>query len=281
MGGGNSDDTTVEEAVMGQERTEIGGIATRSRFDKIHILATSERDRYANIYDALVARRGEEKAVALRLLHQPPVGERPAFAERLKQVLRQWSEIGDHDHIVTVLDWGVDPRPWLATVFTGESLAQRDPRPLALGLREAVHLADAISYGHRNEVIHGGLDPRNVNYPTDVLTSEEPYRLPLLDNVSLMSAFRFYFEPTLCLDPRYAAPEYFSREYGRVDHSTDIYQLGAVLYRLFTGKHRSRGNLTPFEKGHSARTQCLQASESTTCRRHSTMSSRRRWQSKS
>lgn len=247
--GDSGDEKTPEsDAVMGKERTEIAGIATRSRFNKLHILATSKPDRYADIYDALVARRGEEKAVALRLLHQPDIGERPAFAERVKEALQQWNEVDDHEHVVSVLDWGVDPRPWLATVFTGESLAGRDARPLEIGLQEGIRLADAISSGHRKGVVYGGIDAANVIYPGDILASGEGYRLPLLDNVSLMSAFRFHFAPSHCLDPRYAAPEYFSREYGRVDHATDIYQFGAVLYRLFTGEPPFSGEFVDVRK---------------------------------
>jgi hypothetical protein len=251
--GSESDEASDSEAAMAEERTEISSIAARSRFDKLHILASRNRGRYADVYDSLVAQRGEEWAVALRLLHQPDPGGQPDFQRRVEMALSQWSAIHEHEHIVTILDWNVEPRPWLATMFTGDSLADEGTRPLEIGLQEAIYLADAVSHAHRNGVVHGGIDPKNVVYPGDILDSGTEQQLPLLDNFGVMSAFRFHFEPSLLLDPRYAAPEYFDDQYGRIDHTTDIYHLGAVLYRMFTGEPPYSGQFTDVRESVLAR----------------------------
>jgi serine/threonine protein kinase len=57
-----------------------------------------------------------------------------------------------------------------------------------------------------------------------------------------MHVYRYYFTPATYLDPRYAAPEYYDRRFGRIDHATDIYQLGATCFRLFTGRSPYAGS---------------------------------------
>ncbi|WP_302080686.1 serine/threonine protein kinase [Salinibaculum rarum] len=250
-GGGPSTDDDQEEAfgAMGEQRTAITGIATASRFDKLHLLASRRRQRYADVYDALVGRGSEEEAVALRLFHDPPdASDRVEFVARMRTQLTRWEAVSDHPHVVTVLDWGIDPKPWLATRFAGEPLAESESIPAGRVFDDAIGLAAAVSHLHASGVVHGGIDPGNVAYPDDVMGSDTQQQ-PLLDNVGLMNAFRYHFEPALHLDPRYAAPEYFDSQYGGIDHRTDIYQLGAVLYYLFTGQPPYTGEFEQVREG--------------------------------
>jgi serine/threonine protein kinase len=60
---------------------------------------------------------------------------------------------------------------------------------------------------------------------------------------------RAYVDPASLLDPRFAAPEYFDRGYGDVDHATDIYQLGAVVYYLVTGRPPFQGTYSEVRTG--------------------------------
>ena len=246
--GGPGDASGGDDGTV-QQRTEVSSIAARSQFDKLHILAARERGRYADAYEALVGRGGEEKAIQLRLLTRPDDSETwPAFEREVGRRLREWEAACDHEHVVTLLDWDVEPRPWLASMFTGNSLADRDPIPVERALADGVRLADAISHLHNNGVVHGGLDPKTVVYPGEMLETDGGAR-PMLNNVGLLHAYRFYVEPALCLDPRYAAPEYYDDQHGRVDHATDIYQLGGVLYRLVTGEPPYDGTFAAVREG--------------------------------
>jgi len=208
-------------------------ISYQSVFDSLSIVAGRNRTRYGDVYRTLGVRGGEEVGVGLTLFHRPST-HRARFADALTDALDQWGSIADHDHVVTLYDWSAEPRPWAATEYTDLTLAARGRLPPGLAHWNAVALADTLSYAHENGVVHGGIDPGNVAYYGNVLDDSER-QPPMLTNVGLMDVVREYFDPTTRLDPRYAAPEYFDRRYGRVDHATDIYHLGAVCYRLFTG----------------------------------------------
>jgi hypothetical protein len=217
------------------EPPELLSLVTyQSVFDSLSIVAGRHRTRYSDVYRTLGVRDGEEVGVGLALFHRPST-HRDRFADVLSGVLAQWGSIADHDSVVTLYDWNTEPRPWAATEYTDLTLAARGRLQPDLAHWNAVALADALSYAHENGVVHGGIDPGNVAYYGNVLDDSER-QPPMLTNVGLMDVVREYFDPTTRLDPRYAAPEYFDRRYGRLDHATDIYHLGAVCYRLFTGQ---------------------------------------------
>ncbi|MFC6863516.1 serine/threonine protein kinase [Halomicroarcula sp. GCM10025817] len=205
-----------------------------SAFEDLSVVEPEQAVRYGSVLRTRARLEGDVLGVALRLFDLPDdADDRREFAARVAESLAQWDAVVDHDGVAAVHDWGDYPRPWVATPFLDGSLADRGRPSPERGLREAAHLAGAVAHCHRNGVVHGGLDPKSVVYPE---RSFDGLPAPRLDNVGLMGPVRDVFEPSSYLDPRYAAPEYFSREYGAVDAASDVYALGTVCFRLLTGR---------------------------------------------
>jgi tetratricopeptide (TPR) repeat protein/predicted Ser/Thr protein kinase len=168
--------------------------------------------------------------LAVKLL---PAGAGDAQRERFLQERQIFASLA-HPNIARMLDAGhVDGgQPFLAMEYV-------DGKPIdmfadGLSVRQKVALfvkvCAAVAYLHRNLVVHRDLKPSNI-----LVTAEgEPKLLDfgiakILDVAtdSTMTSMRM-------LTPDYASPEQVTG--GRMTTATDIYSLGAVLYRLLTGK---------------------------------------------
>jgi len=214
-------------------------IASQSRFDHLHMTGSQYRGLYGTVYEALARVGGRQEDIALRILDRPEsaVSE---FADRITDTLGRFAPVTAHERLVTVLDYGARPRPWIATAMINERLADRGPMDFLSPLTTARELVEGVAHLHQHDLIHGGLDPRAVVFVGGGF--EDVGRgTPLIDNAGLMQEFRYDFEPATYLDPAYAAPEYYSQQFGIVDHQTDLYQLGAVLYYLVTGQPPYQG----------------------------------------
>ncbi|GAB3314019.1 PQQ-binding-like beta-propeller repeat protein [Haloplanus salinarum] len=154
--------------------------------------------------------------------------------DRLMEEAETWDKIDDHDHVVGVVDYGASPVPWIAMEYMdagdlGDRAGELEfDRALwtALGITEGVH------HAHRRGVAHLDLKPENVLFRS----VEDAWDVPKVADWGLSKHLLDHSKSIEGLSPQYAAPEQFDEQYGNPDDITDIYQLGAVLYELFTGR---------------------------------------------
>jgi tetratricopeptide (TPR) repeat protein len=158
--------------------------------------------------------------------------ETATFQERFLQE-RQIMATLNHQGIARLLDAGhtADGQPYLAMEYVdgvpidvfAENLDLR--AKLALFLR----VCDAVAYAHHNLVIHRDLKPSNIL----VTASGEPKLLDFGIAKILDAALHATQTAERMLTPEYASPEQIR---GGAQHTaTDVYSLGAVLYKLLTG----------------------------------------------
>ncbi|WP_336003013.1 protein kinase domain-containing protein [Halorientalis halophila] len=215
---------------------DLDAIAAASRFDDLQVVSTGVQGRFTTVYRTRATLDGSEDGVALRLFEAPDDSD--GFEADVTASLRDWASVSDHEGVVTLYDWGTEPSLWMLTAFTADSLYDRIDLSIDEGIWNGVRVAEAVAAIHQRGVVHAGLDPYSVVYSGSTVADRDR---PLVTNVGLLSAMRSYVDPASLLDPRFAAPEYYDRGFGDVGHATDVYQLGAVVYYLVTGRPPFQG----------------------------------------
>ncbi len=142
-----------------------------------------------------------------------------------------------HDRIVRLYDLGQSEGTYFLVMeeVNGPSFANRwRDLPLADRLRVCGQVAEALDYAHAQGVIHRDVKPSNV-----LLTPNDEAKLSDF-GLSLFSEDAGHATWTIRGTPRYISPE---QAQGKpLDHRTDLYSLGVMLYECVTGDVPFAGN---------------------------------------
>ncbi len=128
--------------------------------------------------------------------------------------------------------------------YQGVTLEARLLLPPKISIDEGVDigikLAKAVYALNRLRIIHRDIKPDNV-------LLQEGGGLKLLDlGVARLPGFEELSRAEIPGTPSYMAPELFDGELG--DEQSDVYALGATLYRMFSGGHYPYGEVEPFSR---------------------------------
>jgi tetratricopeptide (TPR) repeat protein len=175
-----------------------------------------------------------DRTVALKLV-RPELVSDPAVMQRFKQELLLASRIS-HKNILRIHDLGdVEGVKFISMAFVeGEDLHHRLSRDGAMPVEQAVavgrQLAEALDAAHEAGVVHRDLKPQNVLLDAVGNAFISDFGLAKSLEAGAMGMTR---TGELMGTPRYMAPEQV--EGGTIDHRTDIYAFGLILYEMLTG----------------------------------------------
>jgi serine/threonine-protein kinase len=181
------------------------------------------------------------RKAAVKILSHDLV-DRPDLLERFFVEARATSLI-EHPGIVQIFDCEMDAegRPYIVMEYlTGETLsrmlANRGPLPFRTAAGLARRIAEALAAAHEKGIIHRDLKPDNVFVQPG---EREAIKLVDFGIAKLFGDFhagqiRQTQSGVLMGTPLYMSPEQ-CKGAGRVDHRTDIYSLGCVLYEMLAG----------------------------------------------
>jgi len=145
-----------------------------------------------------------------------------------------------HPAIVQITDFGQLPskQPYFVMeLLVGHSLAwlikTGGPLPAARAVRVLRQVAEALGAAHDAGIIHRDLKPDNVHV-SEALGDRDVVKVLDFGLAKVAGASRLTRAGMVFGTPHYMSPEQATGD--PVDHRTDIYSLGVVMYEMFTGR---------------------------------------------
>jgi len=178
------------------------------------------------------------RTVALKFL-PPELTRDPESKVRFLQEARSASGL-DHPNICTIHEVGEtqDGQLYLAMpLYDGETLRKRIERG-PLDIDDAIDIAQQIARGlskaHRGGIVHRDIKPANLMITSDGVVKILDFGLAKLAGMAALTR----------TGSSMGTPAYMSPEQSRgdeVDHRTDLWSLGVVLYEMVAGRRPFRG----------------------------------------
>ncbi len=179
-----------------------------------------------------------KRAVALKFL-PPEFLDYPEAGERFIREARATAALS-HPHICTIHEINEeDAEPFIVMeLIDGITLREKiagKPMDQAIALKIALQSAEGLKEAHKKGIIHRDIKPGNIMITADGRVKVMDFGLAKVLGESLITK-----EAVTMGTAAYMSPEQVRGE--TLDHRTDIWSLGVVLYEMLTGQLPFKGS---------------------------------------
>src|SRR5215217_4728055 len=194
-----------------------------------HVVSVIGKGGFATVYKAYHA--ALDRHVAIKVL-RPELLQVDQGRERFEREARIAGRLGGHPNIVAIYDYGEqDGLAYLVLEYIdGTTLQKRLAQPISFAETERIvgGVAAALDFAHAHQLVHRDVKEANVLFGNNGRVVLSDFGIAkLLDAMTPVTA-------TMVGTPEYMSPEQILG--APVDGRTDIYALGAMVYRMFSGR---------------------------------------------
>jgi len=179
-----------------------------------------------------------DRKIALKFLPKELTREDDA-KQRFVQEARAAARL-DHPKICSIyeIDETQDGQMFMVMAFyDGQTLKDKiasRPLPLAEAIDITIQIAEGLKKAHENEIVHRDIKPANI-----LITKDNTVKILDFGLAKLKGQTKLTKNGTTLGTVAYMSPEQAQGE--NVDHRTDIWSLGVVLYEMITGQLPFKG----------------------------------------
>lgn len=228
--------SAAEDAIRGMETQDFMEVSDNpeciGRLDNYHILEKVGQGGFGIVFRAFDSKL--HRVVAIKVL-SPELAANGSARQRFIREARTAASVS-HENLVTI--HGVEEEhspPYLVMQFIeGVSLEEKLNRVGQLGIKEilriGLQIAEGLAVAHRHGLVHRDIKPSNILLENGV----ERVKITDFGLARAVDDATVTQSGVIAGTPMYMSPEQASGE--AIDHRSDLFSLGTVLYEMCTGR---------------------------------------------
>jgi serine/threonine protein kinase len=175
-----------------------------------------------------------DRVVAIKKI-LPHLAESPEFVMRFEREAKASANL-KHVNIMDIIDFGVDEREGYYIVMEmvdGPSLARllrhKEPMPLDVAVAITAQILAGLEHAHNSGVVHRDIKPSNVLLTSGGVAKISDFGIALAGKLPSLTQ----------TGQRIGTPAYMSPEQAegkRLDHRSDLFSVGIILYEMLAQK---------------------------------------------